>query len=222
MRLFRIAALVLWVACCSFANPITVANSSFELPPFAADNSYSGPGYLYRPTLASSLWNWSGSAGIAVNGSDFGNANAPDGVQVAFIQRATGEMYQDLSGLTVGQRYLVSFEAAQRWDSTTSDNISQGIGFGGAEDFEVLWDGTSIGSFTPISTGFATYYTASFVATAPTARLTFQAIDTLGGDRTAFLDSIQIIPAPEPWNAITLLSGLGVIALGLRRKQKLA
>jgi hypothetical protein len=218
MRHFRIAALGLFLACCSFASSI-VADNSFEMLPSGDGNSYSGPGYLYRPTFASSLWNWSGSAGIAANGSDFGNANAPDGVQVAFIQRATGQIYQDLTGLTVGERYLVSFDAAQRWNSTSSENISQGIGFGGTEDFKVLWDGTSIGSFTPTSTSFATYYTASFVATAPTARLTFQAIDTLGGDRTAFLDSIQINSAPEPWNAITLLSGLGVIALGLRRKR---
>ena len=220
MRLFRIAAIVLFSTCCSLASSI-VANNSFELPPIAGDSSYSGPGYLYRPTLVSSFWNWSGSAGIATNGSDFGQADAPDGVQVAFIQRATGEMYQDLTGLTIGQSYLVSFEAAQRWDSTTSDEISQGIGFGGAENFDVLWDGTSIGTFSPTSTSFDMYYTTSFVATASTARLTFQGLDTLGGDRTSFIDSIQVNVniTPEPGSAVTLLAGLGVIGLALRRKQ---
>ena len=68
--------------------------------------------YQYRPT--GSAWSFSGSAGLAGNGSDFtsGNPNAPQGSQVAFLQE-TGSISQAVNFAAAGS-YLISFSAAQR------------------------------------------------------------------------------------------------------------
>ena len=66
-----------------------------------------GSGFQYRP--AGSPWTFAGGAGIAGNGSGFtaGNPPAPEGTQVAFLQR-TGSFSQAVAGWAAGT-YLLTF-----------------------------------------------------------------------------------------------------------------
>ena len=72
-----------------------------------------------------------------------GNLSAPEGLQVAFLQKQ-GSFSQTVQGWTAGS-YQINFQAAQR--------------AGQHQDFQVLIDTTVVGTFTP-GTGYQTYTTA--------------------------------------------------------------
>ena len=78
--------------------------------------------------------------------------------------------------------YQISFSAAQRANFGTSN-----------EEVQVLVDGTVVGTFTPASTSYATYTTASFNVTAGSHTITFVGVDPSGADYTAFLDQVSIL-----------------------------
>jgi uncharacterized repeat protein (TIGR01451 family) len=120
-------------------------NPSFETP------SLGTAAYQYNPTGTS--WSFNSFSGIAANGSAFNvggtNPVAPDGTQVALVQSVssgTGSFSQALA-LSPGT-YTVRFRAAQR---TTN-----------AQSLTVAINGTSLGTFTPASSAYTTYTTASF------------------------------------------------------------
>ena len=52
----------------------------------------------------------------------------------------------------------------------------------------MLVDGTVVGSFTPSGTSYQSYTTAVFTVTAGAHTITFQGLDSAGGDNTAFID----------------------------------
>jgi len=105
---------------------VMVSNSSFESPGLTAGK------HEYNP--ASSSWAFSGDgsnptgSGLCGNGSAFGNPNAPQGGQVAFLQ-SMGTVSQSISGLTPGTTYTINFLAAQRpgnaqtWDVKMDDAV---------------------------------------------------------------------------------------------------
>ena len=68
--------------------------------------------FQYRP--AGSPWTFAGDAGLSANGSGFtsGNPPAPEGAQVAFLQK-TGSFSQAVAGWAAGS-YRLTFYAAQR------------------------------------------------------------------------------------------------------------
>src|SRR5262249_51783797 len=138
--------------------------------------------FAYAP--AGSAWAFSGAAGLAGNGSGFtaGNPNAPEGTQVAFLQ-TTGSFSQSLA-LAAGT-YQLSFQAAQRGNSQAS-----------RQDFRVLVDGQAVGTFTPASTAYATL-SATFTVAAGAHTITFQGLDSAGGDNTAFIDTVQLTQQPS-------------------------
>jgi PEP-CTERM motif len=220
MRFHRIAAIVLLMSCCGYAGVI-VGNPSFETPSLTPAGAF-----VYRPTGAGVDWTFVGSSGITsvsptipADGSNFGMLSAPNGTQAAFLQKGTGNISETVTGLVAGQGYVVAFQAAQRPDGCCS---ATGTAWGGEQDFNVLWNGSSLGTFMPPSTGFSSYVTVSFQATATTGLLAFQALDIQGGligktDQTAFVDAVAVNQAPEPANGLLVLSGLGLIGLGLRR-----
>jgi C1A family cysteine protease len=144
--------------------------------------------YVYNPSGAS--WTFSPSSsgsgsGISANNSAFtsGNAVAPEGAQVAFLQ-GYGTISQTISSFTAGTSYTVKFLAAQR----------QNYG-GHAQTFNVQIDGATIGSFAPPAGTSYLEYTTSFTATAATHMLAFVGTDLNGGDNTVFLDNVRITPA---------------------------
>ena len=127
-------------------------------------------------------WSFTGSSGVSSNNSGFtsGNPNAPQGTQVAFLQQY-GSISQSVPVATSGP-YVLTFQAANRGN------------FGVAqENFEVLIDGSVVGIFTPSSTSYQSYSTVAFpVIAGTTPKITFQGLDSAGGDNTAFIDQVAV------------------------------
>ena len=136
--------------------------------------------YRYHPT--GSPWAFADDAGIAANGSGFtaGNPPAPEGTQVAFLQK-TGSFSQAVAGWAAGS-YRLTFRAAQRGNNGTS-----------RQDFRVLVDGVAVGTFTPAGTSYQVLTTAAFTVTAGSHTIAFQGLNSVGGDNTALIDQISVV-----------------------------
>ena len=164
-----------------------LANFGFEFPNI-------GGNYQYAPTGA--FWTFGGAAGngsgILGNGSGFGNPNAPEGTQAAFVQ-AYGVISQGLSGFIPGTAYQVRYSAAQR------------VANAGGESWNVLIDNRVIQANSPGGTSYASY-TAAFVATATAHTLSFVGTDLVGGDNTVFLDNVSLVPTLRPVAASVMLT----------------
>jgi hypothetical protein len=173
------------------ATPVSAAtavvqNFGFETPSIST--------YQYAPsgaTWAFSAQSGANGSGIAANNSAFtsGNPNAPQGVQVAFLQ-GTGAISQTLLGLLAGALYQISFSAAQR------NNI---YGQQSGQTWQIWLNGSVIGTYAPPESA-QTYsnYTAAFTASASgTNILAFVGTDLNGGDNTVFLDNVQLALAPS-------------------------
>lgn len=158
------------------ANFTVGSSYSFETPSIGSGN------YQYNPT--GSAWTFSGNSGIVANGSGFGNPNAPNGVQAAFVQDV-GSMSMPVSGFIVGQTYKITFSAATR---SAYEH--------GGQSWNVQVGNTVVGSYNPGAgaTSYATY-TATFTATATTNTLSFVGTDLNGPDNTIFIDNVQIAAA---------------------------
>jgi hypothetical protein len=158
------------------AVPQAATVFGFETPSLGLGN------YLYNPSGGS--WTFNGASpngsGIIANGSAFGNPNAPEGVQAAFVQEF-GSISQSLSGFVPGTNYTITFSAAERGGNNQSWNIKT--------------DNTVIGSYNPGSSA-ASYsdYTATFTAAAITHTVSFVGTDLAGGDNTIFIDNVRISP----------------------------
>lgn len=127
-----------------------VNNAGFEFP---ARN-----GHTYGPNGA--IWQFTASAGIASNGSEFGSPKAPEGNQVAFLQSvksAHGSLQQLLPPLPAGM-YQVRLRIAQR--ACCYGTFDQGV--------RIVVDGALLGIIVPDQDGqFHTYTSSSFVVAPP-------------------------------------------------------
>jgi hypothetical protein len=142
-------------------------------PDFATPSLLAGR-YAYDP--AGSPWTFTGQAGLASNGSAFGNPPAPLGRQVAFLQ-GIGSISQTVD-LAAGT-YVLSLLAAQRP--------------GNQQTFEFLVDGAVVATITPSGSQFALYTTSLFTVTEGSHTIQFVGLNPLGGDNTAFLENIQLL-----------------------------
>jgi streptogramin lyase len=157
-------------------NAITgLQQGGFETPAVGAG------AFAYTP--AGSAWTFGAGSGVSGNGSDFtfGNPNATEGNQVAFLQGA-GSFSQSVN-LAAGT-YQLTFQAAQR------GNFQEAW-----QDFRVLVDGVAVGTFTPSGTGYSSL-SATFSVAAGPHTITFQGLDSAGGDNTAFIDNVQLNALP--------------------------
>ena len=237
MHFHKAAGILLLLGCCGWAGIILPTDSSFETPNVSGMlcDGWSQDGCEYQPPGYG--WFFTGSSGIASNRGIFGldspgNDNpAPNGNQAAFLQfdpsnpaSYPGNISQHISGLDPTQSYVVSFEAAQRPETVSPTGVFL---FGGGLDFYVYWcpgeTNCSPIDFIDFAGQPSTYlsfaeYTTSFKAGATSGELEFQAYDPLGGDRTDFLDNVQINGVPEVSNGLLVLSGIGLIGFGLRRR----
>jgi hypothetical protein len=162
-----------------------IPNYGFETPVTST--------YQYAPTGGS--WSFTplsgtSGSGISANGSAFtsGNPNAPQGVQVAFLQ-GTGSISQALMGLIVGAIYQITFAAAQR------NNI---YGAQTGETWQMKLAGKTIGSYAPPESAQSyVTYSATFTAPAGNPTLAFVGTDANGGDNTVFIDDVQLGLSPS-------------------------
>ena len=136
--------------------------------------------YAYNPTGPD--WTFSGQSGISGNNSAFtsGNPCAPQGSDVAFVQ-AQGSFSQDVSNWSAGS-YELSFSAAQR--------ANYGLE---SQDFEILVDGNVVATCKPTGTSYQGYTTPSFSVGSGSHCITFQGLDSRGGDNTCFIDNIRAV-----------------------------
>jgi hypothetical protein len=156
----------------------TVKDPDFESPGVGVGTN------AYQSDPAGSPWTFTGSAGLAGNGSAYtaGNLPAPVGTQVAYIQQL-GQISQSFA-LGAGN-YTLSFSAAQRANFQSS-----------SQTIQVLLDDRVIGTFTPGGSSYTTQTTSSFnVATSGTHTLAFVGLNPNGGDNTAFIDQVLIASA---------------------------
>jgi hypothetical protein len=169
----------------AFVDAVTVAPASIALfadqgfeRPFAGSPGAIGS-FVYDPT--GSAWAFAGPAGVSANGSGFtaGNLPTPQGSQVAFLQK-TGSFTQSVAGWAAGS-YVITFDAAQRGNFQASH-----------QDFKLLVDGAVVGTFAPSGTAYQGYITAAFTVAAGPHTITFQGVDTAGGDNTAFVDDVSV------------------------------
>ncbi len=128
-------------------------------------------------------------SGITANGSLFNssNPNAPEGTQVAFLQRVSA-ISQVVSGFVSGARYEVTFSAAQR----------AGQFQGPGQTWDLKLAPAILASYSPPkeATNYADY-TAEFTASAASHTLAFIGTNLRGGDNTVFIDNVRVTPDPS-------------------------
>jgi hypothetical protein len=178
----------------SWYNPHFVTANLLAMSPYTLNNGIDVPDfgfetpsisdYQYNPS--GGLWTFSGASpngsGLVGNGSLFGNPNAPQGVQAAFVQEY-GTISQSISGFTPGLNYTISFFAAERINDAQSWNVAA--------------NGVVIASYNPGSSSTSyVKYTATFKATAATQTVAFVGTDLASGDNTVFIDDVRITPPP--------------------------
>jgi hypothetical protein len=158
-----------------YGDPADLLDPGFEDPAQGT-----GPlAFRYNPT--GSAWIFSGLAGVAGNGSGFtaGNPAAPQGGQVAFLQK-NGAIGQVVNFPAAGS-YTIGVNAAQRGNLGPSN-----------QTIEVRVDGVVVGTFAPAGTGYALYTTGPFHVSAGSHAVTFIGVNPSGADFTALLDRVRI------------------------------
>jgi hypothetical protein len=160
--------------------PPGVNDPGFETPSVGVGSS----AFQYQPV--GSPWAFGVGAGVAGNGSavTFGNPNAPQGTQVAFLQ-GTGRVSQAVS-MSAGS-HTVGFLADQRNNPLYSYQTFQVL--------QVLVDGNVVGTVTSDDSSYSGY-TFSFTVTAGVHVLTLAGIKPSGSgfDNTALVDLVQLDP----------------------------
>ena len=136
-------------------------------------------------STTSPQWSFSSSPGIAANYTPYtgGNPPAPEGSYIAVLQ-GKDSFSQTVPDWTAGS-YQIAFKAAQRQGSGTFQPAQQ--------DFQVLVDGSVVGTFTPSGTSYQSYTTAPFTVTAGPHTIEFLGKDSAGGDNTAFIDQVVLV-----------------------------
>jgi hypothetical protein len=126
----------------------------------------------------------------------------PDGYGVAPYEgnhelriQMAGSGTLTLRELRAGARYLVSYAVANRWIP--------------ANDFQVSVDGlvmTGGPNFTISGSGVWTNHSFTIRATADTASLKFEALNTGGGDKTVFFDAFGVEALSSPYGTVFVLN----------------
>ena len=147
----------------------SVPDSCFATP------SVPEPGAGYEDDPSGSAWTFTGHGGIAANGSQLGNPNAPEGAQAAFVQDS-GSFSQSIAFSATGT-YTIGFQAA--------------YGTGGADSFEVLVGGQNLGTFTPSSSTSYQSYHVTFSISA-TGAYTVEFLGQGSTSQTSLIDGVWI------------------------------
>jgi hypothetical protein len=173
------------------------ANLTFLAPPGSADdlNQYLA---VYGPFPATS--------------PDGGNFILADG-----DPNYSGAFSQTISGLTIGDRYTLSFwqAAGQQYGFTGPTTERWSVSFGGDTQLSALF------SLPEAGVGPWEKQTMTFTASAESQVLSFLAQGTPGGaPPISFLDGVSLTAAvPEPATWAMMITGFGAVGGALRRKR---
>ena len=143
-----------------------VPNGTFELPVIS--------GFVMNPKP--NVWTFYGGGGQQKNGSAFGAATAPEGVQTGLFQ---GDSEASQTFTFTAQNLALSFMAAQRGTQK--------------QTLDILFDDVVVGTFQPTSAVWAKYVTRTFTATAGPHKITIKGTNTNGGDNSAFVDDLKLV-----------------------------
>jgi len=166
------------------ADPFPLNGGSFEVPEVTAGNGVlfesaaNGDWTFADPEPAASL------SGIVENGSIFGNAVAPEGDQVAYLQYALS------NGGTISQTFTA--EASDYF--LTFDMATRNLGI--TSKFEVRVDGVTVETIAATNVGSYQQETINLGGLTPGAHtIEFEALSATGlpnEDTTTFLDNVVI------------------------------
>jgi hypothetical protein len=199
-----------------------VTNGSFE-----ADN------YGFKTGFQGNVTGWSGGGGLtflATPGSadDLNQylaiygpfpATSPDGGNFILADGDPdyrGAFLQDLTGLTVGKKYVVSFyqAAGQQAGFTGPTTERWDVSFGG------VTQASNTFSLPEGGVGLWELQKLTFTANAATQTLTFLASGTPGGaPPISLLDGISVAGVPEASTWAMLIAGFGLVGAAARRRR---
>jgi len=200
-RLLLCAALLVLSAPRAQAN--LIVNGSFEQPNIGPNN------FIFAPSIPG--WTGGPPDNLVEIQSNFvlgpGNA-AQDGVQYAELNpNNPSALSQDITGLHVGQQYLLTFYYSAR--PGTGPNTAQAIFEGNAP---INLAAGPVNQITWIQ------FSQLVTATDSTSTLTFRGL-TPGGSEGNLIDNVSLVPVPEPVTA-AVFGALALGAFGLRRRLK--
>lgn len=157
------------------AGQVVLSNPSFE-----AEGIVAFPGYLQPDALTG----WIGTGNYGVNAYAVGpfadNGVGPDQDSVAFLQGQGSSLSQNVSGLTSGQNYTLSFAVNARGGNTPQLRVS----FNGTTLLEE--------AITPVG-GPNPYATRSIVFAAPATEGALKFEQIAAGDNTLVFDNVQLV-----------------------------
>ena len=127
-----------------------------------------------------------------------------------------GSISQTITGLTVGNTYLLTFDwATGQLQSRSGNTTDQVLATLGNQSFLTAVVADNSGSSTPWL-----QQTFLYTATSATETLTFLAEGSpVGLPPMVALDGISLVSAPEPSSVALLAGGLGLLALAYRRRR---
>jgi PEP-CTERM motif len=219
-----VASALFWAGA---ANAVTVQNGSFEDVQISgplSTNPSDIPGWTHTGDVGDALL-WNNTFNICCNGNGgIPNAHTGDGNQFVTMGGGFGPFgssawSQTLSGLVVGQAYVVNFKTAAEGETPTQQ-LTVGMTSGSSTPSQTLTTLASpgIGPFFWANWGSDTY---SFVANGTSATLQFSVTNQ---QYDVGLDSVSIssaVPEPSTW-AMMILGFAGIGFMAYRRKSKLA
>ncbi len=154
-----------------------IRNGGFEVAHLSAGQYHSYERGIAPP------WVCEWDAFLASNGSEFNNGTAPEGVQVAVIKRM-GALKQTVT--MPSGTYMLRFFTAARG--------------GLSDDMAVKIDGQVVGQFTQTNApnDWQEVSTPPFVVTGGDHEVCLEGLDSAGGDRTLFVDNVQLVASGDP------------------------
>jgi len=187
-----------------------VGDGGFENP-VQPDGQFEQATGTGNGTLVGSLWTFAGGAGITRNISAFQSNShvAPEGVQHALMQGRGSSMTQTIDGFIGGVQYQLSLLTMARQHAQYGNDLEVILDLGLPTERMILdMSEVTFDKFTEVLSD-------PFMATKDSYTLTIRADlngGLLTGDRTTFLDDVQInILVPEP--CTLALAGLAAAAL---------
>ena len=174
-------------------DPIYPANDSFELPDLGTDpaTSFKYWNELSKEQLGAAAWTFTGSAGIAANGSFFNTVGAANGNhdgtksaagQVAFMT-GTSSVSQSVGGLPVG-KIVITFSLEARSTDSKKNPV------------QLLIDDAPVETYTPETTDKFTEIKATATVTAGAHTIGFKGT-VAESEPTTFVDKISVETASE-------------------------